>query len=225
MGRNTIHKSENSLYTCAMYRKIAKIINRMSWYKFLCRPLGLNSMWGMSVWNQGDSCVLFNSLRPSDTYMRRQTIIASDNGLSPGWCQAIIWTNAWMLIGPLETNFSEILIAIRTSSLKKKRLKMSSKWRPFCLCLNVLKIQVILMVIVSKMQSIPTAQPWETHMWFSMLGLKLFGVKSKMKMWLEQRRQAMLQLHLSDHKFYCLLRYTLYWRFDGIYNPCEFLLW
>ena len=22
------------------------------------------------------------------------TIISSDNGLSPGWCQAIIWTNA-----------------------------------------------------------------------------------------------------------------------------------
>ena len=32
------------------------------------------------------------------------------------------------------------------------------------------------------------------------------GVKSRMKMWLEQRRQAMLQLHLSDQQFYCLLR-------------------
>ena len=28
------------------------------------------------------------------------------------------------------------------------------------------------------------------------------GVKSWMKMWLEQRRQAMLQLHLSDQQFY-----------------------
>ena len=32
------------------------------------------------------------------------------------------------------------------------------------------------------------------------------GVKSRMKMQLEQRRQAMFQLHLSDRQFYCLLR-------------------
>ena len=39
------------------------------------------------------------------------TIIVSDNGLSPGQRQAIIWTNAGiLLIGPLGTNFSEILI-------------------------------------------------------------------------------------------------------------------
>ena len=31
------------------------------------------------------------------------------------------------------------------------------------------------------------------------------GVKSRMKMQLEQRRQAMLQLHLSDQQIYCLL--------------------
>ena len=42
-------------------------------------------------------------------------------------------------------------------------------------------------------------------------------VKSRMKMQLEQRRQAMLQLHLSDRQFYCLLRCVLYWRFYGIY--------
>ena len=36
------------------------------------------------------------------------------------------------------------------------------------------------------------------------------GVMSRMKMWLEQRRQAMLQLHLSDQQFYCLLRCSLY---------------
>ena len=39
------------------------------------------------------------------------TIIGSDNGLTPGRRQAIIWTNAGiLLIGPLGTNFSEILI-------------------------------------------------------------------------------------------------------------------
>ena len=41
------------------------------------------------------------------------------------------------------------------------------------------------------------------------------GVKSRMKMWLEQRRQVMLQLHLSDRQFYCLLRWDLYQRLYG----------
>ena len=69
------------------------------------------------------------------------TIIGSDNGLSPGRRQAIIWTNAGILsIEPLGTNFSEILIRIQIFSLKKMRLKMlSAKWRPFWLGLNVLK--------------------------------------------------------------------------------------
>ena len=68
------------------------------------------------------------------------TIIASDNGLSPGRRQAIIWTNARiLLIGPLGTNFNEILIEIYIFSFKKMHLKMSSaKWRPFCLGPNVL---------------------------------------------------------------------------------------
>ena len=48
------------------------------------------------------------------------TIIGSDNGLSPDRRQAIIWTNAEiLLIGPLGTNFSEILIEIITFSFKK----------------------------------------------------------------------------------------------------------
>ena len=69
------------------------------------------------------------------------TIIGSDNGLSPGRRQAIIWTNAGiLLIGPLGTNFSEILIGIQTFPFKKLRLRMSSaKWRPSCLGLNELK--------------------------------------------------------------------------------------
>ena len=51
------------------------------------------------------------------------TIIGSDNGLLPGWRQAITWTNARiLLIGPLRTNFSEILIEILTFSFKKIRL-------------------------------------------------------------------------------------------------------
>ena len=68
------------------------------------------------------------------------TIIGSDNGLVPGLRQAIIWTNAGiLLIGPLGTNFSEILTGIQIFSFKNMHLKMSSaKCHPFCLGLNVL---------------------------------------------------------------------------------------
>ena len=68
------------------------------------------------------------------------TIIGSNNGLSPGRRQAIIWTNdGKLLIEPLGTNFNEILIKIYTFSYRKMHLKMlSAKWRPFCLGLNVL---------------------------------------------------------------------------------------
>ena len=66
----------------------------------------------------------FNSLQPSDAYMR----------------QIIIWTNdRILLIGPLGTNFSDILIEIHKFPFKKMHLKISSaKWRQFCLGLNVL---------------------------------------------------------------------------------------
>ena len=80
-----------------------------------------------------------NSLKPSDAYML--TIIGADSALSPGRRQAIIWTNARiLLIGPLGTIFVEILIGFQIFSYKKMHLKMSSaKWRPFCLGLDVLR--------------------------------------------------------------------------------------
>ena len=47
------------------------------------------------------------------------TIIGSDNGLSSGRRQAIIWTNnGILLMGPLETNFSDFLIEILTFLFK-----------------------------------------------------------------------------------------------------------
>ena len=69
-------------------------------------------------------------------------IMGSDNGLLPGQCQALIWTNAGILIiGPLGTNFCEILIKIHTSPFKKMYLKMwSAECQPSCLSLNVSKI-------------------------------------------------------------------------------------
>ena len=68
------------------------------------------------------------------------TIIVSDNVLYPLPVPSHIWTNAGLLlIGPLGTNFSEILIEILIFSFTKMRLKLSSaKWRPFRLGLDEL---------------------------------------------------------------------------------------
>ena len=79
---------------------------------------------------QNISLINVNSLGPSDTYIcvGRLTITGSDNGLSPGQRQAIIWTNAGiLLIGPLGTHFSENSIEILTFSFTKMRLKVSAK--------------------------------------------------------------------------------------------------
>ena len=86
----------------------------------------------------------------------KQTIIGSYNGLLPRGRQAIIWTNAGiLLIGPLGTNFSDILIGIQTFSFTKMHLKMSSaKWHPSCLGLNVLTVSQL--VVSSEM----------THTWY-----------------------------------------------------------
>ena len=81
-----------------------------------------------------------NSLKPSDAYIciRKLIIIGSDNGLPSGRRQANIWTNPGiLLIGPLGTNVSEILIEIPTFS-SKRPLKIYAKWRLFCLGFNVL---------------------------------------------------------------------------------------
>ena len=85
-----------------------------------CRPLRvleLSTHWG----------------RVTHLCVGKLTNVGSDNGLSSGRSQAVVWTNAeTLLIGPWGTKFSEILIEIYTFSLKKMCLKMSSaKWRPF----------------------------------------------------------------------------------------------
>ena len=84
--------------------------------------------------------VLTHSGRVMHICVGKLPTIGSDDGLSPGWHQAIIWINAGiLLIGPLSINFSEIFIDIATFSFKKMHLKVSSaKWRPCCLGLNVL---------------------------------------------------------------------------------------
>ena len=94
------------------------------------------------------------------------TNIGSDNGLSPGRRQAIIWTNAGIsLIGPLGTNFSEILIGIQTFSFKKMHLEMSSaKWRPFCLGLN--ELNHMSWDAHNTGITFGSGNPWQMHVFF-----------------------------------------------------------
>ena len=69
------------------------------------------------------------------------TIIGSDNGLSPGWGQAITWTNVGiLLIGPLENKLQwnihrNSYIFIQEDPFEKCGLKNGGL---FCLGLNVL---------------------------------------------------------------------------------------
>ena len=84
--------------------------------------------------------VLTHLGRVTHICVSKLTTIGSDNGLSPDRRQAIIWTNAAiLLIRTLGTNFSDSISQIRAFSFNKVHLKMlSGKWRPSCLGLNVL---------------------------------------------------------------------------------------
>ena len=97
---------------------------RLRWYRF-----DLYGLMGLTHWGRVTHICVINL-----------TIIGSDNGLSPGRRQAIILTNAGiLLIRTLGTNFSGIWSKIHTFSFKKMHFKMSSaKWRQDCLGLNVL---------------------------------------------------------------------------------------
>ena len=99
-----------------------------------------------------DWCCLTHWGRVTHICVGKPTIIGWDNGLSPDRRQAIIWTNAEiLLIGPLGTNFSEILTGIQTFSFKKMQFKMSSAKRgPFCLGLNAsLGVHVMMLTDIS----------------------------------------------------------------------------
>ena len=102
----------------------------------------INVLWleiGIRIWHQLHGHILNHWGRVTHICVGKPTIIGSDNGLPPDRRQAIIWTNAGiLLIGPFGIYFSEILTGIQTCSFKKMHLKMSSaKLRPFCLGVNV----------------------------------------------------------------------------------------
>ena len=121
------------------------------------------------------------------------TIIGSDNGLSPARRQAIIWTNAGLLfIGPLGTNFSEIVVEIITFSFTKMHLKMSSgKWRPSCLGLNVLNHRC------------PISQAYDVT-------LMILVIRDQIKIWIivdfRSRSLSLLELIFFLFLNVCLLR-------------------
>ena len=104
--------------TGALETKIRSCMDR--WKIFYCCLRCINVYWNLSTqltyWG-----------RVTHICVSKSTTIGSDNGLSIGRRQAIIWTNAAIsLIGPLGTNFSETSIDIHTFSFTKIHLKLSS---------------------------------------------------------------------------------------------------
>ena len=102
---------------CIFLEDILYILFQISW-KFVAKGPINNELSLVQLTHWG---------RVTHICVSKLTIIGSDNGLSPGRRQAIIWTNAGiLLIRTLGTNFSEILGEIYSFSFKKMHLKMSS---------------------------------------------------------------------------------------------------
>ena len=130
MAQNTFDDKSTLVLVMAWCRQVTSHYLDQCWPRFMS-PYGITQWVKTSLTHWG---------RVMHICIAYLTIIATDNGLSPSRRQAIIWTNASiLLIRPLGTNFSEILIEIYKFPFKKMHLKTSSaKWRPFCLGLNVL---------------------------------------------------------------------------------------
>ena len=102
-------------------------------------PVTMYHMVQCNMMRMTDKCPLLTHWgRATHIFVSETIIIGSDYGLSPGWRQAIIWTNvAIFLIGPLGTSLNEISLKINTFSFKKMHLKMSSaEWCLVDLSLN-----------------------------------------------------------------------------------------
>ena len=117
-----------------LIQTVVKNFSNSNSYIFIQENAFENVVWKMSAILSQPQCVYLNMHRWLTHWGRvmqmcvtKLAIIGSVNGLLPGRRQAIIWTNAGiLLIGPLGTNFSEILIEIHTFSFKKIYPKMSS---------------------------------------------------------------------------------------------------
>ena len=87
---------------------IGMTIMKWMWYIICTRKTsGHPCLENISMTHVYSFVSLTNWSRVTNICVSRLTIIGSDNGLSPGRRQAIIWTNdGILLIGPLGTNFS-----------------------------------------------------------------------------------------------------------------------
>ena len=119
MHKNTKQKCEHILWN-----KSYTVEKRLGYTESLFQQVKVLTHWGRVMY----ICI------------GKLTIIGSNNGLSHGGHQAIMWTNPGILsIGPLGTNLSDILMGNQTFSFMKMHFKMSSvKCHQFCLSLNVI---------------------------------------------------------------------------------------
>ena len=118
-------------FTSANKQHIVKIWDHFYGYRDIYQRHMLISFW-----------LQFHSThwgRLTQLCVSKLTTIGSDNGVSPGRHQDIIWTHdGILLIGDLGTKISAIVIEIQTISFWKNRWKVSSgKWWPIRLGLNV----------------------------------------------------------------------------------------
>ena len=114
-------------------------------------PLATGHLWTLTHWG-----------RVTYICVSKLSILGSDNGLSPGRRQPIIRTNAGiLLIRPLGTIFSVILVQIIIFSFKKMRLKVwSAKRRPFCHGLNELSSDICRYLLSVKCRAHLTSHPF-----------------------------------------------------------------
>ena len=112
-------------------QSLAKLRKLRTFFKNtgLYEEVGIIPQWnedccGLDVVFKRVGIQLINWGRVTHICVGKLTIIGSDNGLSPGRCQGIIWINAGiLLIKTLGTNFSEHFIGIHAFSFKKMHLK------------------------------------------------------------------------------------------------------
>ena len=135
---NNIHNNKPSTYLLLedhqnmKEKKNRENISILQWWKPNKAPGDLKLQ---SSWRCWFSCDLTHWGWVTHICISKLTIISSDNGLAPT-------DAAILLIGPVRTNFSEIVIKTQTFSLKKIHVKVSfGKWQPFCLALNVSIVQ------------------------------------------------------------------------------------
>ena len=143
------------------YRKLNMPASMIEWSFTIIWAFDRHSSWNidedMAILKFGLLCVLVTSLthwgRVTHLCVSKLTINDSDNGLSPGRRQVIIWTNAGiLLIKPRGTNFNEILIKINHFSFRKFALE-NVVWKTAAIlsrpqCVNDLRMWIFINIVI-----------------------------------------------------------------------------